>query len=442
MVDNTAGGRPAFAAEVARALSGRGSSVEVRPAEPAGDVRHGRASRSRPGSRSASPGCRTAPFWPRSSRTCARRSCTARASAGAPGSVPARSGRHRARARVDRHLRLSGAEWASRAVRLTTLGRRYDACARPIAIRPPIPASTSTASPTAAGSTPTRSRPATAPGAPSRRSAGATRSSCASCWSAPRPSPSDELDRLLGDAFAAGLDLDAIEAAGIEPIAPLLGRSRARLARRAARAAAGAAPRRDLRAVRLGRDRRSRRLEPQPALARPGRPRAARPRDVLRRERPPPSCAPPTSSTSRRSSRNVGRRRRATAGARCSRSRRASPSLHLRAEERRDTDRTHNRYDRAALVALAPGLACRATSTRSAPARPRASTSRTRALLEGLHGRRSATPRPPRCAPTSRSHVVRAARRRAARAHRRRGLRVLRPADPRPGRSSTSAPSA
>ena len=31
--------------------------------------------------------------------------------------------------------------------------------------------------------------------------------------------------------------------------------------------------------------------------------------------------------------------------------------LHLRAEERRDTDRTHNRYDREALVALAPGLA-------------------------------------------------------------------------------------
>jgi len=31
VVDNTAGGDPAFAAEVARALSGRGLSVEVRP---------------------------------------------------------------------------------------------------------------------------------------------------------------------------------------------------------------------------------------------------------------------------------------------------------------------------------------------------------------------------------------------------------------------------
>src|SRR3954470_22566742 len=34
--------------------------------------------------------------------------------------------------------------------------------------------------------------------------------------------PVDGLDRLLGDFFAAGLDVDAIEAAGIEPIAPLL----------------------------------------------------------------------------------------------------------------------------------------------------------------------------------------------------------------------------
>jgi putative endopeptidase len=34
--------------------------------------------------------------------------------------------------------------------------------------------------------------------------------------------PEDDLDRLLGDAFAAGLDLASIEAAGIEPIAPFL----------------------------------------------------------------------------------------------------------------------------------------------------------------------------------------------------------------------------
>src|SRR6478609_418341 len=34
--------------------------------------------------------------------------------------------------------------------------------------------------------------------------------------------PADDLDRLLGDAFAAGMDLEAIEAAGLEPIAPLL----------------------------------------------------------------------------------------------------------------------------------------------------------------------------------------------------------------------------
>src|SRR6476619_1444644 len=35
--------------------------------------------------------------------------------------------------------------------------------------------------------------------------------------------PVDELDRLLGDAFAAGLDVAAIEAAGLQPVAPLLG---------------------------------------------------------------------------------------------------------------------------------------------------------------------------------------------------------------------------
>ncbi|MBE2314917.1 M13 family metallopeptidase [Solirubrobacter sp. CPCC 204708] len=34
--------------------------------------------------------------------------------------------------------------------------------------------------------------------------------------------PADALDGLLGDAFAAGMDLEAIEAAGLEPIAPLL----------------------------------------------------------------------------------------------------------------------------------------------------------------------------------------------------------------------------
>src|SRR3954449_7698634 len=35
-------------------------------------------------------------------------------------------------------------------------------------------------------------------------------------------SPVDPLDRLLGDAFAAGLDVAAIEATGLDPIAPLL----------------------------------------------------------------------------------------------------------------------------------------------------------------------------------------------------------------------------
>src|SRR3954454_21787964 len=37
-------------------------------------------------------------------------------------------------------------------------------------------------------------------------------------------SPEDDLDRLLGDYFAAGMDVDAIEAAGLAPIRPLLDR--------------------------------------------------------------------------------------------------------------------------------------------------------------------------------------------------------------------------
>jgi hypothetical protein len=61
VVDNSAGGDPEFAAEVARLLSTRGLAVEVRSAP----VKFGstRASTSsRPGSPSASRECPTAPF--------------------------------------------------------------------------------------------------------------------------------------------------------------------------------------------------------------------------------------------------------------------------------------------------------------------------------------------------------------------------------------------
>ena len=116
---------------------------------------------------------------------------------------------------------------------------------------------------------PIRSRPATAPGARSRRSAGATSSSLRELLERAAAEPVDALDRLLGDAFAAGLDLAAIEAAGLDPIAPLLREIEAADGSRGgAGAAADAASLGDLRAVRLGRDRRPRRLRPLPAVAR------------------------------------------------------------------------------------------------------------------------------------------------------------------------------
>ena len=103
-------------------------------------------------------------------------------------------------------------------------------------------------------------------------------------------------------------------------------------------------------------------------------------------------------------------------------------ALHWRAEERRDTDRTHNRYDRAALIALAPAgstwLTCDALGAAAAGTvnveHPEAAGG-----VEKGPGRNvtSATLR----AYYSSSHVVQGPRRRAPRAHRRRGLRVLRP---------------
>ena len=167
--------------------------------------------------------------------------------------------------------------------------------------------------------------------------------------------PSDELDRLLGDAYAAGLDLDAIEAAGIAPIAPLLD------------AIAGAVTHDDVLALlpRLHRagvfalfdwdvapdhDDSDRNLLwlGQGPLGLPDRetyfsegPAAAELRaayvehvaDQLR---------------------NVGAPDAQAAAVLALETRLAA--LHLRAEERRDPDKTHNRHDRAALAALAPGL--------------------------------------------------------------------------------------
>jgi predicted metalloendopeptidase len=167
--------------------------------------------------------------------------------------------------------------------------------------------------------------------------------------------PEDELDRLLGDAFAAGLDLDAIEAAGIEPIAPLLA------------AIAAAASHADVLAL-------------LPELHRSGLfalfgwdvtvDHDDSDRNLLWLFQAPLGLPDRESyfddsaaAAELRNAyvehiaaqlRNVGAPEADAAAVLAFETRLAA--LHLRAEERRDPDKTHNRHDRAALAALAPAL--------------------------------------------------------------------------------------
>jgi putative endopeptidase len=156
--------------------------------------------------------------------------------------------------------------------------------------------------------------------------------------------PADDLDRLLGDAFAAGLDLEAIEAAGIEPIAALL----------------DAAEREDLTAlhragifglfgwgVTADHDDPNRNLLwlAQAGLGLPDR------ESYFEESAKDLRAAYVEHIAAQLANAGVS----GDAAAVLAFETRLA-ELHLRAEERRDTERTHNRYDRAALVALAPGL--------------------------------------------------------------------------------------
>jgi predicted metalloendopeptidase len=166
--------------------------------------------------------------------------------------------------------------------------------------------------------------------------------------------PADDLDRLLGDAFAAGLDLAAIEAAGTAPIEPLL------------RAIAGADTQAELLAL-------------LPELHRNGLfalfgfdvtvDHEDSDRNLLWLAQAPlglpdretyfdegPAAAELRAAYVEHVAaqlRNVGADGDAAAVL-AFETRLAA--LHLRAEERRDPDKTHNRHDRAALAALAPEL--------------------------------------------------------------------------------------
>ena len=167
--------------------------------------------------------------------------------------------------------------------------------------------------------------------------------------------PEDELDRLLGDAFAAGLDLDAIEAGGLEPIAPMLGDIAGAdghdellallpmLHRRGIFALFGV----DVTVDHDDSDRNLLWLEQAP-LGLPDREtyfdeseaaaglRAAYVDHVAAQLGHVGATATEAPAVLAFETRLAG--------------------LHLRAEERRDAERVHNRHDRAALAALAPAL--------------------------------------------------------------------------------------
>ncbi len=171
--------------------------------------------------------------------------------------------------------------------------------------------------------------------------------------------PEDELDRLLGDAFAAGLDLDAIEAGGIEPIAPLLSAIAGATGHDEVLALLPALHRSGLFAlfgfdVTVDHDDSSRNLLwlAQAPLGLPDRetyfdeaPAAAELRAAyiehvaaqLVHAGTPAADAPGLAAAVLAFETRLA-------------------ALHLRAEERRDPDRTHNRHDLTELAALAPAL--------------------------------------------------------------------------------------
>ena len=162
--------------------------------------------------------------------------------------------------------------------------------------------------------------------------------------------PDGPLDRMLGDAFAAGMDLEAIEAAGIAPIAPLLRRiadttevfeTLPELHHAGIFAFFGF----DVTVDHDDTDRTLLWLE-QAGLGLPDREtyfdesarelRAAYVQHIgaqLAHVRMSADRAPDVLALETRLA-----------------------ALHLKAEDRRDPDKTHNRYDRAALAELAPDL--------------------------------------------------------------------------------------
>ncbi len=160
--------------------------------------------------------------------------------------------------------------------------------------------------------------------------------------------PDNALDRLLGDAFAAGLDLDAIERHGIEPIAPLL----EAIAREDPATVLPELHRSGIfpffgADVTADHDDSTRNLLwlTQTRLGLPDREsyfddKAADLRDAYVEH---VAAQLANAGVAADATRILALETRLA-------------ELHLKAEDRRDPDKTHNRHDRAALEALAPGL--------------------------------------------------------------------------------------
>jgi putative endopeptidase len=159
--------------------------------------------------------------------------------------------------------------------------------------------------------------------------------------------PADGLDRLLGDAFAAGMDLAAIERAGIEPIAPLLEAIAEqdlwtvlpRLHRSGISPFFGVD-------VTVDHDDSTRNLLwlTQPRLGLPDR-------ESYFEE----SAAELRAAYAEHVGAQLANVGAAGDGAAILALETRLAELHLRAEDRRDPDKTHNRRDRAAVEALLPG---------------------------------------------------------------------------------------
>jgi putative endopeptidase len=196
--------------------------------------------------------------------------------------------------------------------------------------------------------------------------------------------PVDELDRLLGDAFAAGLDVAAIETAGLEPIAPLLRAIEGADSHEAVLALLPTLHRWGIFAlfgwgVTVDDEDSSRHLLwlSQAGLGLPNR--------EMYFDDGPAAVALRAAYVDHAAAQlgHLGAPPERAAAVLGFETRLAA--LHLKAEERRDVERTHNRFERAALTTLAPRLALGSYLSALGAGAAESINAENPRLLEGLH---------------------------------------------------------